>query len=87
MSQLVFAGVIFYLLSNRQIQPVLTDAAFVEKIKTILVGTAAGMIVGVRKCNYIGAHFNQAHLSRYCQTVTRIQRRVEVMLFCFGFTC
>lgn len=61
MSQLVFAGVIFYLLNNGQMQPALTDAAYVEKIKTILIGIAAGMIVGgfslfKRSLNTIHSH-------------------------------
>jgi hypothetical protein len=46
MSQLMFCSLVFYLINNGQMEAVLNDAAVVEKIKTILVGTGAGVIVG-----------------------------------------
>lgn len=46
MSQLIFAAVVFYLINGSLMQPVLTDLANNEKIKTILVGLATVLIVG-----------------------------------------
>lgn len=45
MSQLIFAGIVLYLIKSAQLQPVLTNLDWIDHIRSISVGISGGIIL------------------------------------------
>lgn len=45
MSQLIFAGIVFYLIKSAQIEPIFTQRDWVDDVRSIAVGASLGIIL------------------------------------------